>query len=143
VSTSPVNPHVQDNGGGSVYVAWPAFVGITPASYNVYVNGVLNQNVVAPTRSATISGLQDATYSQSAVAPTPNNSARPQSMPPVGVVTDALTYTLQITAVVAGVEVAQSVPKKVTVQPNSVMLTTPMKRNIPFPLTGNTEMAWQ
>jgi hypothetical protein len=143
VSTSPVTLTLSDNGGGSVSIAWPAFVGIAPASYNVYVNGVLNQNVVAPTRAATITGLQDATYAKAAIAPTPNNSARPQSMPPVGVVTDALTYTLKVTAVVGGVEVAQSVAAQVTVQPNSVMLTTPMKRNIPFPLTGNTEMAWQ
>jgi hypothetical protein len=126
---------VQDNGGGSLTIEWPTFPGITPASYNVYVNGTLNQSVTAPTRQATITGLTPASYSASAIAPTPNNSTRPQSMPPVGVVTDAQTYEIKVVAVVAGVETAASRHRVVTVQPTSVMLTTPMRRVFPFPST--------
>lgn len=140
MSLSPAQLEVQDNGGGSITLAWPVFGG-APTSYNVYVNGVLSQNVTV--RTATITGLQTTSYSASAIAPTPANGPRPQSMPPVGLVTDALTYTLNVTAVVAGVESASTNFVKVTPQPSSVQLVTPMKRNLPFPLTGNTELSWQ
>lgn len=132
---------IQDNGGGSVSIAWPQFTAAAPTSYNVYVNKVLNQNV--PSRAATITGLQCASYARAAVAPTPNNSARPQSMPPVGLVTDALTYEIHVAAIIGGVEVARTIGQNVTPGPTSVMLTTPMKRPSPFPLTGQTEISWQ
>lgn len=132
---------IQDNGGGSLSLAWPQFTPSVPASYNVYVNGALNQNVTA--RAATITGLQCATYSSTAVAPTPANGPRPQSMPPVGVVTPAAKYRLHVAAVVGGVETARTLGQDVTPGPSSVMLVTPMKRNLPFPLTGQTELSWQ
>jgi hypothetical protein len=125
---------IQDNGGGSITLNWPTFPLITPSGYNVYVNGVPNQNVTA--RTATITGLQAASYSSSVVAPNGDGSDRPQNLPPTGFVTDALTYDIKIVAVVAGVEVAASMDRSVTVQPNSLMLTTPMKRIFPFPNTG-------
>lgn len=104
-----------DNGNGSVQLAWPQFPGVVPDSYNVYVNGVLNQNVV-PQR-ATVTGLHGASY----------NGA---------VVTPPTTYAFKVVGVKAGVEIAASLDLKLTVQPTSVMLKTPMRRPFPFPNTG-------
>jgi hypothetical protein len=123
-----------DLGNGSVKLAWPPFPGVAPDSYNVYVNGVLNQNVA--TRLATVSGLTITTYSSGAVAPTPPNGPRPQNMPPNGVVSPSGTYDFKIVAVKAGVEVAASMDMVFTVAPQSIMLKTPMKRLWPFPNTG-------
>jgi hypothetical protein len=123
-----------DQGNGSVNLAWGPVAGVQPASYNVYVNGVLYSNVT--TRQATVSGLIQTSYSSSAVAPTPANGPRPQNMPPNGVVTPASTYVFVVTALVAGVEVARSEAASVTPAPVSIMLTTPMKRLWPFPNTG-------
>lgn len=119
---------------GSVKLAWPPFPGTAPSSYNVYVNGVLNQNVA--TRQATVTGLTQASYSAAAIAAPSGNSARPQNMPRAGVVTPSSSYTFKVVAVVAGVEVAMSIEKTVTVAPASLMLKTPMKRLWPFPNTG-------
>jgi hypothetical protein len=123
-----------DNGNGSVQLTWPSFTTVVPDSYNVYVNGTLNQNVA--TRVATVSGLTATSYSAGAIPPTPNNSTRPQSMPPTGVVTDSLTYHFRITAVKSGIEIASLKDVSVTAQPVSILLTTPMKRVFPFPNTG-------
>lgn len=125
-----------DNLNGSINLAWPPFGGIAPDSYNVYLNGVLNQNVAI--RQATVAGLTTASYSSSAIAPTPANGPRPQNMPPNGVVTPSGTYVFQIKAVKTGVEVAASDAKTLTIGPSStsIMLTTPMKRLWPFPNTG-------
>jgi hypothetical protein len=123
-----------DNLNGSVNLAWPPFGGVAPDSYNVYVNGVLNQNVAV--RMATVSGLTPTSYSPGAVAPTPADGPRPQNMPPNGVVTPSGTYVFTIVAVKAGVEVATSDAKTVTLSPSSIMLKTPMKRLWPFPNTG-------
>jgi hypothetical protein len=123
-----------DQGNGKVNLAWPPFPGVAPDSYNVYVNGVLNQNVA--TRQATVSGLTITSYSSSAVAATPANGPRPQNMPPNGVVTPSGTYDFKIVAVKTGVEVAASLDLTITLQPQSIMLTTPMKRLWPFPNTG-------
>lgn len=122
-----------DNQNGSVLAAWAPFPGINPASYNVYVNGVLNQNV--PTRLAQIAGLTPASYSASTVPPTPNNSTRPESMPPVGKITDPVTVNIRIAAVVGGVEVA-TVDANFTPQPQTTMLVTPTSRGgFAFPQT--------
>lgn len=102
---------IVDNGNGSVTVAWPQFPGASPNSYNVYVNGVLNQNVA--TRKATISGLQTASYNGLTKTP-------------------ALTYDIKVVAVVAGNEVLMAMDRLVTVSPTSAMLQTPMKRDVPF-----------
>ena len=123
-----------DNGNGSVLLAWLPFTTVVPDSYNVYVNGLLNQNVA--TRQATVTGLTATSYSVGTVAPTPNNSTRPQSMPPTGVVTDSSTYDFRVTAVKSGVEIGAAPDILVTAQPSSVMLKTPMKRVFPFPNTG-------
>lgn len=123
-----------DNQNGSITLAWGAFGGGTPDSYNVYVNGVLNQNVTS--RRATVTGLTQASYSPNAVAPTPANGPRPQNMPPNGVVTPSGTYAFKVTAVKSGAEVATSDTKTVTAAPASIMLKTPMKRLWPFPNTG-------
>jgi hypothetical protein len=126
---------VIDNQNGSMTLTWPAFAGtVSPDSYNVYVNGVLNQTVTA--RTATVSGLTACGYSSSQVAPVPNNSSRPQNMPPNGVVTDSGTYDFKVVAVKSGVEIAATLDRTVTVSPTSVMLTTPMKRPFPFPNTS-------
>jgi hypothetical protein len=127
---------VYDNATGSVLIAWPEFPGVVPDSYNVYVNGVLNQNVVAPGMQATIAGLAPASYNAGATPPVGDGSHRPESLPPVGQITDAQTYDIKVVAVVAGVEVAASMDRSVTVQPQSNTLTTPMKRGpFPFPST--------
>ena len=123
-----------DNLNGSVLLSWPAFGGVAPDSYNVYVNGVLNQNVAV--QKATVAGLTPASYSPGSVASASGNSVRPQNMPPSGVATPSGTYVFQIKAVKAGVEVATSDSKTVTVSPSSIMLKTPMKQLWPFPNTG-------
>lgn len=103
---------VYDNLNGSIRVAWPNFsLSVSPDSYNVYLNGVLNQNVA--TRIATITGLAGASYNGS-------------------VVTAPTTYRLYVTAVKTGVETAILGTARITVQPTSVMLVTPMKRILPF-----------
>lgn len=123
-----------DNLNGSVLLEWGVFPGTPPTSYNVYVNGVLNQNV--GTRFATVTGLSQTTYAPSAVSASSGNSVRPQNMPPVGAVTPAPTYVFQVNAVIAGVEVAQSKSRTVTPGP-LLMLKTPMKRPFPYPNTGS------
>lgn len=124
-----------DKGNGSVLLSWLPFTGINPASYNVYVNGVLNQNVAAPARSATVAGLTTASYNAGAVAAAGDGSHRPESLPPVGKITDAVTVNIRVAAVVGGNEVAE-VDGNVTPQPTSVMLTTPMPRGrFAFPNT--------
>lgn len=133
-TTSCGRIEAYDNLNGSVALSWPAFGGAAPDSYNVYVNGVLNQNVVP--RQATVAGLTPASYSPGAIAAPSGNSARPQNMPPTGVATPSGTYVFKITAVKAGVEVATSDAKTVTVSPPSIALVTPMKRLWPFPNTG-------
>lgn len=135
MSAGPGTLDFADNGGGSVTVRWLPFPGITPASYNVYVNGALNQNVAAPAGAATITGLTIASYNASAVAAPGDGSHRPESLPPTGVITDALTYNVRVAAVVGGNEV-QSIDANVTPAPTSVILTTPMNRGrFPFPNT--------
>ena len=104
-----------DNRNGSMSLAWPPFEGVPPDSYNVYLNGVLNQNVT--TLHATVSGLQVESYNGATV-------------------TAAGTYDFKVVAVKSGVEVAATQDKAVTVSPTSIMLTTPMKRPFPFPATG-------
>jgi hypothetical protein len=76
---------------------------IQPDGYNIYVNGVFNQFVLGYARRlCTITGL----------------SAN-------------VTYQIKITIVSAGVEAAES-DQLVTLEPTSVMTTTPMKRIQPF-----------
>lgn len=107
---------LYDNGNGSIQVTWPPFpLASLPDSYNVYLNGVLNQNVA--TRRATITGLAGASYNGATITP-------------------ASTYTVYVTAVKGGVETAVLGTSRITVGPTSVMLTTPMKRIFPFPQTG-------
>jgi hypothetical protein len=125
---------VHDAGNGTMNLAWRAFSGGAVDSYNVYVNGVLNQNVT--TRQATVTGLTQTTYAEGAIAAPTGNSLRPQNMPPNGVVTPSGSYDFKVVAVKSGVEVAGSLDKTVTVSPTSIMLTTPMKRLWPFPNTG-------
>lgn len=127
---------LYDKGNGSVLVAWPPFTGINPASYNVYVNGVLNQNVVAPAMQATVAGLLGASYASSAIPPAGDGSHRPESLPPVGLITDAQTVRIRFAAVVGGNEVAVSNERAITVQPTTRTLTTPMPRGrFAFPNT--------
>jgi len=125
---------IYDAGNGVVNLYWRAFADIAPSSYNVYLDGVLNQNVT--TNKATISGLTTTSYNSATIAPTPNNSSRPQNMPPNGSVTNAPAHNFQVTAVKAGVEVATTRAKTYAPAPASIMLTTPMKRLWPFPNTG-------
>src|ERR1700686_106810 len=85
------------------YVPPPIPPYLQPDGYNVYVNGVFNQFVVGyPRRLATITGL-----------------------------TPGVTYQIKITIVSAGVEAAES-DQMITLEPTSVMSTTPMKRILPF-----------
>jgi hypothetical protein len=123
-----------DNLNGSVLLSWKRFTTVLPDSYNVYVNGALNQNVT--TLSATVTGLTQTTYSPSAVAASTGNSLRPQNMPPNGVVTGPFTYDFRVAAVKTGVEIAAAPDLSVTESPTSIMLRTPMKRVFPFPNTG-------
>ncbi len=107
---------VYDYENGSVLLGWSQFPAAVPDSYNVYVNGVLNQNVVG--LQATVSGLKQASYS------------------PATGITPASTYDFKVVAVKAGVEIGATLDTTVTVQPTSIMLKTPMKRLWPFPNTG-------
>lgn len=120
---------LYDNRNGSVKLAWGAYPGA--ASYNVYVNGALNQNV--PGLTATVSGLTVESYNAGAVAASSGNSVRPQNMPPTGVVTPSGTYAISVTAVVGGNEVPLG-SKTFTVSPTSLTITTPMRRPWPFPI---------
>lgn len=131
------NLDIYDNLNGSVLLEWGVFPGITPASYNIYQNGVVVQNVAI--RLATVSGLSITTYSNSAIAAATGNSIRPQNMPPVGVVTPSSTYIFHVSAVVGGVEVARTPRVTVTPGPSSIMLKTPMRRPWPFPNTGSPD----
>lgn len=103
-----------DNGNGTMLLAWIPF-GVATDSYNVYLNGVLNQSV--STRTATVTGLHGASY----------NGA---------VITAPGTYTFTVVARHAGVETLAAPSHRLTVQPTSVMLVTPMKRPFPFPNTA-------
>lgn len=106
---------VYDHGNGTVNLAWPEFPGVVPDSYNVYVNGVLNQNVTG--RLATLTGLHGASYDGATITP-------------------PTTYDIKVVAVKAGVEISASMDRIVTATPTSVMLVTPMRRPFPFPNTG-------
>jgi hypothetical protein len=112
---------VYDKLNGSVYLAWPTLTNPVD-SFNVYVNGVLNQRVfnngLGPGGfSCTVTGLKVASY---------NGSVK----------TAALTYDFKVVAVYKGVEVVATLDRIVTPHPDSVMLKTPMKRLWPFPNTG-------
>jgi hypothetical protein len=124
---------IYDNLNGSVKLAWDLQPGA--ASYNVYVNGVLNQNVA--TDQATVTGLTQTSYSSSTVSAPSGNSVRPQNMPPVGQVTPAASYVIHVTAVVGGIEATRSRAVTVTPGPVSIMLKTPMRRPFPYPNTGS------
>jgi hypothetical protein len=113
--------NAYDLGNGTIFVTWGFFGGGPPDSYNVYVNGVLNQNVPYATKECYISGLLQTSYLQ---------GPPPVLVPPT-------TYTISVTAVSAGIDAAPSVPLTITVQPTTIMLTTAMKRPFPFPNTGN------
>jgi hypothetical protein len=118
VITSCGDIWAYDMGNGTIVVTWGPFGGGPPDSYNVYVNGVLNQNVSpAGNRQAYITGLKQTSYS-----PGPP----PLDVPPT-------TYTITVNAVSAGVDASPSQPFSITVQPTSIQLTTPMKRLWPFP----------
>jgi hypothetical protein len=157
---------VYDNLNGSVLLAWGEMLSPAADSYNVYVNGVLVANVTAlsfewllesgtghwelesglgnwalegsgpANYKATATGLTTASYNAGTVAAASGNSARPQNMPPTGVGTPSSTYTINVVAVSAGVEVCTSHFRKVTPGPASIQLRTPMKRLWPFPNTG-------
>jgi hypothetical protein len=157
---------VYDNLNGSVLLAWGEMLSPAADSYNVYVNGALVANVTAllfdwllesgagrwqlesgagnwalegsgpANYKATVSGLTTASYNAGAVAAPSGNSARPQNMPPKGVVTPSGTYQFNVVAVAGGVEVCTSHFRKITPGPTSLMLKTPMKRLWPFPNTG-------
>jgi hypothetical protein len=86
--------------------------------------------------SVTVAGLVQCSYNPSSVAAPSNNSARPQNMPPTGVVTPSRTYKFNVVAVASGAEIATSHFRKVTVGPDSIMLKTTMKRLWPFPNSG-------
>lgn len=130
------NLDIYDNLNGSVLLAWDEFLpNLRADSYNVYVNGVLNQNVAG--YQATVSGLTQTTYSPSAIV-VATGSLRPQNMPPNGVVTPSGTYDIYVTAVRGGVEL-RTQRRRVTVNPSSIMLKTPMRRPFPFPSTGSPD----
>lgn len=77
---------------------------------------------------AQVNGLQAASYANNVVPPAGDGSQRPESLPPVGQITDALTYTFQVVPVANGVELGPGYSGKVTPQPQSVMCVTPMPR---------------
>jgi hypothetical protein len=139
-SPTPTSPsfvlEISDNLNGSFNLAWGA-PSPPPSSYNVYVNGVLNQNVTQA--QALVAGLTIESYNKAAVAPATGNSVRPQNMPPVGVVTTSQTVLIWVTAVYAGVEQVRTPHRRVTVNPSSIALITPMKRPFPFPSTGSPD----
>jgi hypothetical protein len=113
---------IYDNLNGSVNIAWPMMTAPVD-SYNVYVNGILNQQVIVDPVidrddfSCVVTGLQTASYAN-------------------GVKTPALNYDFKVVAVYNGVEVVASLDAIVTPGPTSVMLVTPMKRLWPFPNSG-------
>lgn len=108
---------IYDELNGSIDLAWSALGSKIADSYNVYVDGVFNQNVVG--LRCTITGLQKASYDIATQTITPS-----------------LNYTIRVVAVIAGVEAVASLDKGVTPNPSSVMLVTPMKRVYPYPDSG-------
>jgi hypothetical protein len=103
---------------GTVLVEWGAFGGPSHVdSYNVYLNGVLNQNVTVP--MAVISGLIFSSYNGFVVTPAPR-------------------YYINIVSVSGGQETATSGFHPINASPTSTTLVTPMKRVFPFPNSGNT-----
>lgn len=140
---SPQGLDIYDYMDGAVLLAWGMFV---PAaqSFNIYQRSVTFRPVEQPPANAfgvsagpyiatpgpwaqispvflnalncVVSGLQIATYSS-------------------GIITPAMTYDFKVVAVISGVE-RGSIHKRVTPGPQSVVLTTPMKRLWPFPNTG-------
>lgn len=104
-----------DETNGTILVAWGHF-GAPADSYNVYLNGVFNQNVTIP--MAVIGGLSFATYVNQVQTSSPR-------------------YVVNIVAVNAGVETATSEFHPINSAPTSVMLVTPMKRPFPFGNTGD------
>lgn len=106
---------IYDGGDGSLQVGWFQFAPEPADSYNVYVNGVLNQNVTE--QRCEIVGLLQASYNGAVVTPAP-------------------TYTIKVVSVVGGLERESSFDTQVTVQPTSLTLVTSMKRIFPFPNSG-------
>jgi hypothetical protein len=102
---------LEDLGHGSVLVSWPPVPGAT--DYRVYVNGAF-QLATGGARSATIAGLQFASYNAATQVKTP-----------------ALSYTVEVTSIVGGLEGRPRLAAY-TPSPTSVNLVTPMKRDVPF-----------
>ena len=114
------NLDVYDNLNGSVNLYWGVLT-VPADSYNVYVNGVLRQNVLNSglpgSLTYTVTGLQIASYDGSVKTP-------------------ALNYDFKVVAVFNGAEVVATLDTIVTPNPTSVMLVTSMPRLFPFPNTG-------
>lgn len=100
---------IYDNMNGSILVAWGAFIP-KPQSYNIYVNGVLNQTTTG--LLATIIDLTIAGYNGQVMTP-------------------SVTYEIKVVAINNGLERGE-IAKRVTPGPASVALITPMKRLWPF-----------
>jgi hypothetical protein len=116
IITYPIGLDVYDGLNGTLNLAWGQLLNPPADSYNIYLDGVLNQNVVG--LLATVTGLTKESYN-----------------PATGVITQSGTYHLKVVAVRGGVEIV-AVHKTVTVNPSSVALVTPMKRIFPFPNSG-------
>lgn len=101
---------VYGGANGTALLEWSEFPAVVPDSYNVYLNGVFNQNVA--TLKATVTGLQFAT-------------GQPTLLP-------ALTYQFYVAAVKAGLEISRTMNAVMTATPTNVMLVTPMRRVQPF-----------
>jgi hypothetical protein len=154
VSVAALSPtgffDIYDNMDGSLKLAWGAFTPLAD-SYNVYVDGVLNQNVdgqpiplfIDLEKSSGELQLADGTFYQME-----NGTSTPGIMCTVKglqiatydvetqVITPAHTYDIKIVGVLNGVESGVSLDLPVTPGPTSVQLTTQMKRLYPFPNSG-------
>jgi hypothetical protein len=113
---------------GSVNMAWQT---AHAPQYNIYINGVFLRSVTG--LQTTVTALELISYAKTAVAPNPGNSLRPQSMPPVGVVTPAKVYNFKVVAAGSSTVEYAEIDQSITVGPTSLMLVTPMKRLWPFP----------
>lgn len=111
---APAILELADQGNGSVNLAWAEFGSVVADSFNVYVDGALRQNVVG--HQVALAGFNGMTYN-----PATQVQTRPE------------THEFHVCAVSAGIEIATTVPRKLTIGPTSIDLVTPMTRVLPFP----------
>lgn len=137
---------IYDRGGGAVLVAWPKFPGVNATSYNLYLDGVLNQNVPPAgkplltqlglfllTEQAGVLEAEGPALGLGGVAIVSGMTVASYN----GVTeTVPTTHTIRVVPLIGANEVGPALDAKVTPSPTNVMLVTPMPRGrFGFPST--------